>query len=304
MKSKGLMVVGIMAVVFFLFSAVALCQAEKEGKGGQKEWSKIIDSKVAEQAGDNAVINYEDGYIEAVGIGAVDLARVKGTNSRPMCLKAAELVAKRNLLEATEGIQIDSQTTVKDFVTESDVINASVRGFVKGSIKVKEDYLSDGTCEVTVRMPLSGKFSQAIMPPRVIQEDMKSEAPLPPLLAAAPKVVGSKVYTGIVVDARGIGARPALSPKIVDESGAEVYGPIIVDKDCVITQGICGYAKDLAAAQRSQRVTDKPLTVKGLSAEGAVKSDIRIGNEDAQKIRSAAETLDAIKKCRVIIVLD
>lgn len=303
MKSKGLMVVGIMAVVFFLFAGVGLCQAEKEGKGGQKEWSKIIDSKVAEKAGDNAVINYEDGYIEAVGIGAVDLARVKGTNSRPMCLKAAELVAKRNLLEATEGIQIDSQTTVKDFVTESDVINASVRGFVKGSIKVKEEYLSDGTCEVTVRMPLSGKFSQTIMP-RVIQEDMMSEAPLPPPLVAAPKVVGSKVYTGIVVDARGIGARPAMSPKIVDESGAVVYGPVIVDKDCVITQGICGYAKDLATAQRSQRVTDKPLTVKGLSAEGAAKSDIKIGNEEAQKIRSAAENLDFMKKCRVIIVLD
>lgn len=178
-----------------------------------------------------------------------------------------------------------------------------MRGFVKGSIKVKEDYLSDGTCEVTVRMPLSGKFSQAIMS-RVIQEDIKNEAPLPPPLAAAPKVVGSKVYTGIVVNARGIGARPAMSPKIVDENGAEVYGPIIVDNDCAITQGICGYAKDLAAAQSNQRVTNNPLTVKGLSAEGAGKSDIKINNEDAKKIRSATETLGFMKKCRVIIVLD
>jgi len=99
-----------------------------------------------------------------VGIGAVDPARVKGTNARPMCLRAAEVVAKRNLLEATKGVQIDSQTTVKDFVTESDTINASVQGFVKGRWWVNKDYLSDGTCEVTVRMSLSGKFAQTIIP--------------------------------------------------------------------------------------------------------------------------------------------
>ena len=40
MKSKGLMVVGIMAVVFFLFSAVALCQAEKEGRADRRNGQK------------------------------------------------------------------------------------------------------------------------------------------------------------------------------------------------------------------------------------------------------------------------
>jgi hypothetical protein len=46
------------------------------------------------------------------------------------------------------------------------------------------------------------------------------------------------------------------------------------------------------------------LTVKGLSAEGAGKSDIKINNEDAKKIRSATENLSFMKKCRVMIVLD
>ena len=303
MKSKGLIVVGIMAAVFFLFSAIGFCQAQGEGKIGQKEWSKIIESKVAEQVGDNAIINYEDGYIEAVGIGAVDPARVKGSNARPMCLRAAEVVAKRNLLEATKGVQIDSQTTVKDFVTESDIINASVQGFVKGAMVVNKDYFSDGTCEVTVKMSLSGKFAQTIIP-KAIQEDKKRETPPPPPVAAEPTPAGAVVFTGMVVDARGVGARPAMSPKIVDENGAEVYGSMIVDKNYAVSQGISGYARDLTAAQSNQRVTNNPLTVKGLSAEGAGKSDIKINNEDAKKIRSATENLSFMKKCRVMIVLD
>jgi len=47
-----------------------------------------------------------------------------------------------------------------------------------------------------------------------------------------------------------------MSPKIVDENGAEVYGSMIVDKNYAVSQGISGYARDLTAAQSNQRVTN------------------------------------------------
>jgi hypothetical protein len=225
-----------------------------------------------------------------------------------MCLRAAETVARRNLLEVIKGVQIDSQTTVKDFITESDIINTSVQGFIKGAVVVNKDYLSDGSCEVTIRMSLSGKFAQTIIP-KAIQEEQKRQPPpqaVPEPAPAAPQStpVTAPVYTGMVVDARGLGARPAMSPKIVDETGAEVYGSMIVDKTFAVSQGISGYARDLTAAQGNQRVTNNPVTVKGMSAEGAGKSDIKIGNAEAQQIRAATENLSFMKKCRVMIVLD
>lgn len=310
MKSKCTVIIGMMAMICFLVAGATVCLAQGKGKIGQKEWSKIIESKVAEQAGDRAIINYEDGYVEAVGTGAVDPAKIKGTNARPMCLRAATVDGYRNLLEATKGIQVDSQTTVRDFVTESDVINAAVSGLVKGAQVVNRDYLSDGTCEVILRMSLSGKFAQIIIP-KAIQEEQKRESPPPAPVKPEPAPVkpgpapaAAPVYTGMVVDARGLGARPAMSPKIVDEAGAEVYGSMIVDKTYAVSQGISGYARDLTAAQGNQRVTDNPVTVKGLSAEGAGKADIRVSNDDASQIRSSAENLSFMKKCRVMIVLD
>ena len=294
---------GMMAIICFLFAGVTVCLAQGDAKVSQKEWSKIIDSKVAEQAGDKAIINYEDGYIEALGIGAVDTVKIKGTNARPMCLRAATVDAYRNMLEATKGVQVDSQTTIRDFVTESDVINTAVSGFVKGAKVVNKDYLSDGTCEVTIRMSLGGKLAQTIIP-KAIQEEQKRESPPPPPVKPTPAPAGTPVFTGMVVDARGLGARPAMSPKIVDETGAEVYGSMIVDKTFAVSQGISGYARDLTAAQGNQRVTNNPLTVKGLSAEGAGKADVKISNEEARKIRSTTENLSFMKKCRVMIVLD
>lgn len=303
MKSKGAVIVGMMAMVCFLFAGFTPCLAQEKSTVSQKEWSKIIESKVAEQVGDTGIINYEDGYVEAVGIGAVDPAKIKGSNARPMCLRAATVVAYRNLLEVTKGVQVDSQTTVRNFVTESDVINAAISGFVKGARTVNTDYLSDGTCEVTLRMSLSGKFAQTIIP-KAIQEEQKRELPPPPTVKPGPAPAGAPVYTGMVVDARGLGARPAMSPKIVDEAGAEVYGSMVVDKTFAVSQGISGYARDLTAAQGNQRVTNNPVTVKGVSAEGAGKADIKISNDDASQIRSSTENLSFMKKCRVMIVLD
>ncbi len=113
-----------------------------------------------------------------------------------------------------------------------------------------------------------------------------------------------ELYTGLVLDARGFKGRPAISPKIYDENGAEVYGTLIVSRKYAMQQGICGYARDLTAAQNNPRVTNKPLTVKAISAEGASMTEFKISNDDAKQIRAAKDNLTFLQKCRVMIVLD
>jgi hypothetical protein len=108
----------------------------------------------------------------------------------------------------------------------------------------------------------------------------------------------------MVVDARGIQARPAMSPRIFDEDGKEVYGSANVDRQYAVEQGMSGYARDLNAAQSNQRVTANPVTVKALRTSGAGRSDLIISNADAQQIRNSAETMTFMKKCRVMVVLD
>jgi hypothetical protein len=278
------------------------------------EWKQII-----EKIGTNGNINWSAGYIEAVGIGAPPERFIGKIQARPMALRAAELVAKRNLLEITKGVRIDSTTLVKDFVVESDVINSQVEGIVKGATVVKQDYMSDGSVEVTVRMPLLGSFSEAIMPKILDKRPVmppKAIAPTSPALPPERPPVGRSytaeprkpsagaVYTGMVVDARGMQTRPAMSPKILDENGQEVYGSVIVEREFAVQQGMSGYARDLTSAQNNARVTNNPLTVKAIKTQGAGKSDIIISNADAAALRSAADNLSFMKKCRVMIVLD
>jgi hypothetical protein len=111
-------------------------------------------------------------------------------------------------------------------------------------------------------------------------------------------------YTGLVVDARGIAAHPAMLPHIYDEDGKEVYGAANVDREYAVQQGMSGYTRDLTAAQSNQRVTANSLTAKALKTGGSGKTDLIISNTDAAQIRASAENASFMKKCRVMIVLD
>jgi len=279
--------------LLLLFTGAGICQ------------DKISASEWTEKIGQGAV-NWSAGYIEALGIGAPADKSIGKANARPMALRAAKVDAYRNLLEITKGVRVDSTTTIKDFTVESDVINTQVDGLVKGAVVVNQEYMSDGTVEVRVRMPLYGNLSQIIIPASIEKrKDLRPpEAPASPAPVAAAPAAPPMAYTGLVVDARGIQARPAMSPRIFDEDGKEVYGSANVDREYAVQQGMSGYARDLTAAQSNQRVTNSPVTVKALKTSGAGKADLIISNADAQQIRASAENASFMKQCRVMIVLD
>ena len=69
--------------------------------------------------------------------------------------RAAQVDALRKLAEQVYGLKIDARTTVRDFVTESDVIKTEVKAFLRGAKQVGEPrYAADGICEVDYEMTL------------------------------------------------------------------------------------------------------------------------------------------------------
>jgi hypothetical protein len=244
----------------------------------------------------NGSVNWTKGVIQGKGIGAPPEKDYGKPQARPLALRAAKLDALRNILEVVEGVRIDSTTVVKDFSVESDVIMSKVQGMVRGAQQVKQEYLSDGTVEVTMQVMMGGGFAQLVLPP-----DIKQVEPVTPV-TPAPQT--STLLTGLVVDARGLNTRPAMAPKILDEDGKEVYGSAFVSREYAVQQGMSGYGKDVETAKQNDRVADNPIVVKGIRTEGSGRCDIVISNDDAAGLRDASEHLSFLKKCRVMIVVD
>jgi hypothetical protein len=92
--------------------------------------------------------------IEAVGQGAPPPEAANPAQSRLMAKLAAKRDAQRNLVETLNGVQIDSKTTVRDFVTQNDEIRSKVDAFLKGCRVVEEKENADGSWEVRVAVGL------------------------------------------------------------------------------------------------------------------------------------------------------
>lgn len=258
------------------------------------------DDALVEQVG-NGQIDWTSGLIRAVGIGAPPEKYYGRPEARPMALRAAKLDAYRNILEVIEGVRIQSSTLVKNFMMADDTISAQVNGMVRGAQVAKQEYMSDGTVEVTLEMNLKGGFAQLVLP-----EDIKQVEPIKASSSSSqssPKP-DTKAYTGLVVDARGLDAKPAMSPRVLDENGQEVYGAAFVSREYAVQQGMSGYSKNIDAAAKNQRVTANPIIVKAIKTEGPGKTDLIINNSEASSLRGAPENLSFLKQCRVIIVVD
>jgi len=111
-------------------------------------------------------------------------------------------------------------------------------------------------------------------------------------------------YTGLIVDARKLNLRPALIPKILNQKGELVYSQQSLDQRDLIKMGLVGYAKDVDAAAKNQRVTAEPYVIPGLNAIGDKKTDVVISNRDAQIVLTTAPYTGYLKNGRVMIVYD
>lgn len=260
---------------------------------------------VEEAVGTSGKIDWTTGLITAVGIGAPPAQPANPAQARGMAERAAQVVAYRNLLESVKGVRVDSTTTVENFIVTSDIIRTQVNGFVQGATILDKKYLSDGSVEITVGMYIKGALLESLLPPK----SATPPVPLVPGLApgATPgtaPVTPGVAYTGLIVDGRGLGVRPAMAPKILNEDGKEVYGSAWINREYAVREGMVGYLKDPAAAQTNPRVTDKPLMVKAVKVTGENRVDLVIPNADAVKIHGMSENLSFLEKCRVIVLVD
>jgi hypothetical protein len=203
-------------------------------------------------------------------------------------------------LETVKGMAINSETTVENAMIESDIINTQVSGIVRNFKVVNTRYMSTGDVEVDVEIPLSGVLFDALLPQQVGGPMMPGQNfPIDPSFLPQ-----GGVFTGLIIDARGTKLRPAMSPRIIDEQGNEVYGSGYVSRDYAVQIGVVGYEKDLNRARGDERVKDNPMMVKGLKASGTNKTDIVISNPDAQRVLAAAKNMNFMEQCKVMIILD
>ncbi len=242
----------------------------------------------------DGTIDYVKGTVTATGIGAANLSLPEPVR-RPAAIRAAKADAFRNLLETIKGVHITGETTVENYMLASDYIHTQVEGVVKNFIVTDTKYMNDGTVEVTVEMKLAGDFADVVLPERTggaVPIEMTTSG------------VSPAVYTGLLVDGRGLGIQPAMAPKIYNEQGYEIYGTGYVSREYAVKMGVVGYHKDVSMAKQDSRITNNPFLIKAIKASGANNVDVVISDNDAAVLHGMSENLSFLEKARVMIIVD
>ncbi len=290
-----------LALLSFSFFLLSSIQGQGWGWG----------SNDAVQQVDNGAMNYSNGFVVATGIGAISPLAQNPGMARATAVRAAKVDAMRNLLEAVMAITVSSETTVRGAAIENDVVKTSVEGMVRGARMRDIDgdgrgsnsdirYLSDTSIEIEMEVHMSG-ISEVILPPAgYAPAPVAGGAPAP----AAPAAPRPGTVTGLIVDARGLGLRPAMSPKIVDQNGGVVYGPGNFTREFAVKFGVAGYSKNLEQAQQDPRVVGNPMVVKGVGVQGANKADLVLAAGDVSRVKGAESSGKFLSNCKVMILID
>lgn len=130
-----------------------------------------------EEQADGSSMNWTNKVLRVTGNG-FGPERIKSLGRRKILAKrAARLDAQRNILEAVKGVQVTSNTSVKDMMLESDLVQTGAQGLVKGMRVVKVTYSDDGGCEMIAEISLGvkGNFLLSALNDSIV--DIKDDYP-------------------------------------------------------------------------------------------------------------------------------
>lgn len=245
-------------------------------------------------------INWAKHSIIATGIG-VPNPDLPESAAQPAALRVAKQLAIRDALEIIQGIQISSNTSIKNVMLENEAVTTSINNFVTGfEQEGKTRNIGDGSMAVTMQLPINGINGLL----ELILGNSISNQPAISRFEGA-KDTKEQAFTGFIINGKGLGINPALSPRLLDETGREIYGSAYVSREWAIKQGIVRYTTDITAAKKLvERIGSVPGLIKGIKTHGQNSTDVVIANNDARVIRSTSKNLTILSECRVIFVID
>ena len=259
-------------------------------------------------------INYGDRTIQAIGIGFIPENVINAGQARRSAMRIAKQDALRQLIEIVNGVNVTSETTVSGAMFD-DVIKTQVQGAIRGARQIGQPkYLSDTSVEVVYEVKMAD-ISRVLLPmaekaPTLTYDNANVSVSGTVAAAAEQEQAGTDTgvksggVTGIIIDGTGLGLRPAMSPRILNQGGSVVYGPGQYSRDYAAANGVAGYAKSLDQAKSDTRVQGNPLIIRAASTSGSSSADVIISNADAGKLSVADGAAGLLKNCRVMFVLD
>jgi hypothetical protein len=267
---------------------------------------------------------FQEGYIQVVSASEEKQSRYKA-------LRAATVIAQRDLLEALQGLKVSGETTVKDGMLSSETVNSSVKGYLRGAVKCGEKYYSQlGYGEVCMRLNLRGKGAayDVILPLMQKEGVVKPSTSRYSASGFVPQVMGGKDTVhpslqaqtasqpqvakpselaapsdGLILDLEGKGFKPALANRIMTEKEEVVFDPSTIVPMILAERGCGGFTNkiDKAKGLLSSWGSKEPMVIQAVSVNKG--TDAVIDGDAAAAIYTHNQKTSFLSQAKVVFVI-
>ena len=275
----------VIAIIFFFMDS--FCMANSDQPKGYHCVTQF----------ENGTINWSTGNISAIGKASPEDNR---ETSHESVLGSARADANRQIIEILKRIKINNTLSVDEYASKNDVILAGMEKTARDAIISKQYYTSALSVEIMIETSMFGGFLQLVLPEEIRQISKIS----PEIRQGNVKMIGENLYTGLIIDARGLGVEPVLNPLIVSEQGHDIYSSVFISREFAVQNGVCKYLCSMDQALNDKRIGNHPMVFKGLRKGGKPNTAIVISMSDYRLLEKATERHTFLKECRVIIVKD
>ena len=254
-------------------------------------------------------INWEDGFMEVTAGGTCNVEKAKTkAQCYSMAVKTARHLAIEKLAEIVYGVRIDADNLFVNEVEEDVELKTYTEGLIKGAYEIAQQQteFEDGSVwvEVTLGLVLTGEkgLSSAVIP--WIQRRAQV-APAKQFALAGSASIDVGGATGLIIDASGLGVKPAMAPRVmVQGRDEELYGRVNMDRAAAVRFGVVGYTDSIDKARAlKERVGENPLVVKAVGVGGAHSADVLLSTDEAARVVAANMKSGFFKECRVVFVV-
>ncbi|MDS4032383.1 MAG: hypothetical protein RKO66_20315 [Candidatus Contendobacter sp.] len=284
-------------------------------------------------------IDWDNKTVYAVGDGVPPTDAVNPAQARVRAKRAAIDEAMARLLETVKEVKVDAESTTRNFINENRTVQTRVSGLIKNATVAELRQASDGSYQIMMSMPMTGSegLTASLLPTQMIRVQQAktvthvTHIPLNPPQTSAPSVPPAgqstaaraqatpgvpsneapatlapapTIYTGLIVDARGLNPSPAAFPKLISQAGDVLYDLTIVDPNAATERGMCDYKKSLDVARQLPRTGKNPLVVKAVATSGTNQTDLVLDDETAKQVKSAETGAGFLRNAQVIVVVD
>lgn len=261
--------------------------------------------------GSEGSVNWTQGWIRVIGCGIPADNATTETQGKLLARRAALMDAQRGLLEVIEGVRVDAHSTMINLMA-NDAVRTAVSGtlqyaqVVEGSDKwavPEKRFLfffkrpgdwREGEYQITLQYNLDHLLLCVYPEGNAVNKGDESGV-----------TAQACDYTGVVIDARGLGIHPSLFIKLVDPQGNPVAEAIAAAY--VPSAGYTLSIPDASVenAKNDPRVGDNPLAIQALGLADTPYCLI-ISQADATSIREIAVATNILMRGggSVLVVAD